>query len=134
MHLAISTSAEALRSVASAVKVASRLTPICVWLPVGEPLTNVQVTPLRVIVAFAPGWPEKLIEPVALTAAPVVGTPNSPVSHQPVPCTSSGMSTLPSSVISPRYGSWALRPRPSSGSSPSGMALDKSVDLKSRPR
>ena len=50
MHLAISTSAEALRSLANAVKVASRLTPICVWLPVGEPLTNVQVTPLSVIV------------------------------------------------------------------------------------
>jgi hypothetical protein len=132
--LAISTSAEALRSVASAVSVASRLTPICVWLPVGEPLTNVQVTPFSVIVEFAAGWPEKLIEPVALTAAPVTGAPNSPVSHQPVPWTSSGMSMLPSSVTRPRYGSWALRPRPSSGSSPSGCSAERSQDLKSSER
>ena len=69
-----------------------------------------------------------------LTAAPVTGAPNSPVSHQPVPCTSSGMSTLPSSVIRLRYGSWALRPRPSSGSSPSGCSEDKSHDLKSSER
>jgi hypothetical protein len=33
------------------------------------------VTPLSVIVEFAPGCAEKLIEPVALTAAPVVGAP-----------------------------------------------------------
>ena len=76
----------AFNAAAALVSVAASVPPISIWLPVGVPETNVQATstPLMVIVLVAAGWPEKMILPVAATAV-VVGSPNNPVSRNPLP-------------------------------------------------
>ena len=85
MQTAATTWGEALafNAPAALVSVAASVPPISIWLPVGVPETNVQATPLMVIVLVAAGWPEKMMLPAA--TAVVVGSPNNPVSRNPLP-------------------------------------------------